>query len=352
VSRQYTQVDFNTPSADASNSAMDYVLRYKLLQEDSGAVIAEIKLIRKDGKVELPKRYRIAKIDEYIFIVHAIAYDVNTLMGGAPVEWMKKRVVLSRLVSPNNSEILVTDYTLTHQFTILKGGLYVFPKWGDTEQQTLYVTDLSGRRPALFKINTRTGQMNKLLESDGMLICSDVSDDGKRLLLTMAPSGQPDVYVYYTDTKKYQRVTNYNGIDVNGQFMPDNQIAFVSNRLGYPNIYTKRIGGSSVEQMVNYGKSNSACSSYKDYIVYKARESANAFSPNTFNLHLISTKTPFIRRLTATGKNEFPRFSDDGDAILFIKNYQEQSSIGIIRLKYNKNFLFPLAMGKIQSLDW
>ncbi len=185
-----------------------------------------------------------------------------------------------------------------------------------------------------------------------MMICSDVSDDGEKLLLTMAPTGQPDIYLMDAATKKHTQVTSYKGIDVNGQFMEDDRIAFVSNRLGYPNVFSKRAGSRSIEQMVYYGKSNSSCSTYKDYIVYKARESANAFSRNTFNLHLISTKTDFIRRLTATGVNEFPRFSRSGDSILFIKNYKQQSSIGVIRLEHNKNFLFPLNIGKIQSLDW
>jgi hypothetical protein len=39
------------------------------------------------------------------------------------------------------------------------------------------------------------------------------------------------------------------GIDVNGQFMGDGSIAFVSNRLGYPNIFSKRIGSSAVSQL-------------------------------------------------------------------------------------------------------
>nr|MDA3908134.1 hypothetical protein [Sulfurimonas sp.] len=144
----------------------------------------------------------------------------------------------------------------------------------------------------------------------------------------------------------------YGVIDVNAQFKDEETIVFISGRLGYPNVFSKKIGSNSVEQMVYYGKSNSACSTHGEYIIYKARESSNAFSTNTFNLHLISTKTDFIRRLTATGVNEFPRFSIDGDAILFIKNYKAQSSIGIIRLNHNKNYLFPLKYGKLQAMDW
>lgn len=168
----------------------------------------------------------------------------------------------------------------------------------------------------------------------------------------MAPDGQPDIYIYDVDSAKAKKITDYSGIDVNAQFMDRETIVFISGRLGYPNVFSKKIDGGSVEQMVYYGKSNSACSTHGDYIVYKARESSNSFSSNTFNLHLISTKTDFIRRLTATGVNEFPKFSKDGDAILFIKNYKSQSSIGIIRLNHNKNYLFPLKYGKLQAMDW
>jgi TolB protein len=37
---------------------------------------------------------------------------------------------------------------------------------------------------------------------------------------------------------------------------------------------------------------------------------------------------------------------------LFIKNYKGKSYLGIIRLNYNKSFLFPLKSGKLQSIDW
>ena len=206
--------------------------------------------------------------------------------------------------------------------------------------------------PKGIKVDIKTAKVTNILSSDGMIVCSDVSRDGKKLLVTMAPQGQPDIYMYDVEKKTTTRLTTYSGIDVNGQFMKDNKIAFISNRLGYPNVFSKVIGEKAVEQLVYYGKSNSSCSAHNEYVVYKSRESSDSFSDNTFNLHLISTETDFIRRLTATGVNEFPRFSKDGDAILFIKNYMEQSAIGIIRLKYNKNYLFPLSYGKIQSIDW
>ena len=351
VDRHYTTTHFNNADVNPANEKFDYVLRYRLQQDDNGAFVADAKLMGHGGVI-MNKRYSLKNSDQFVFIAHTMAYDVNEKMGASSVEWMKRKIILSRLVGPHKSEILVADYTLNYQKPIIIGGLNVFPKWADRDQRSIYYTNLDGRKPTLYRMDTMTGKRQKVISSDGMMVCSDVSKDGARLLLTMAPSGQPDVYLFDTATGSSKQLTFYSGIDVNGQFMEGNRIAFVSNRMGYPNIYSKVIGGKGVEQMVYYGKSNSTCSAHGEYIVYKARESSNAFSANTFNLHLISTKSDFIRRLTATGINEFPRFSKDGDAILFIKNYKEQSALGVIRLAHNRNYLFPLSIGKIQSMDW
>ena len=342
---------FNAPSVAVANKDMDYVLRYKLFQGDDGKLNVEVKLIHNDSDV-FRKTYKISKKAAYIFLSHAIAYDINKHMGADDIGWIKKRVVFANIVAPRKSEIVIADYTLTYRHTVLKGGFNLFPKWANKKQNAIYYTSLSGAKPTLKYFDIRHGKIRNIASSDGMIVCSDVSDDGKKLLVTMAPSAQPDIYLYSVPNRSFKRLTSYSGIDVGGQFLGDDKIVFVSDRLGYPNIFAKKLSSSSVEQLVYYGKTNSACSVYGDYVVYESRESSNAFSKNTFNLHLISMHSDFIRRLTATGINQFPRFSDDGDAILFIKNYKNQSAIGIIRIAHNKNYLFPIKRGRIQSLDW
>jgi TolB protein len=351
VDRHHRITHYHDTNVVVENKDMDYVLRYKMFEDDGGALNIDLKLISADNAV-LSKKYRISRKNVYMFVSHTIAYDINEFMGAKSVEWMKRRVVFSRVVAPKETEIVIADYTLAYQHTVIKGGFNIFPKWANKSQNAFYYTSLDSEKPILKYVNIQTGESKAIISSDGMMVCSDVSDDSKKLLLTMAPNGQPDIYLYDVETFKTKKLTSYGGIDVNGQFMDSNTIIFISGRLGYPNVFSKKIDSKSVEQMVYYGKSNASCSSHGEYIVYKARESSNAFSANTFNLHLISTKTDFIRRLTATGVNEFPRFSKDGDAILFIKNYKAQSSVGIIRLNQNKNYLFPLKYGKLQSMDW
>jgi TolB protein len=351
VQREHNTNNFNSETVLTQNRVFDYVLRYRLRTDDSNNIFVDMKLLYGESEL-MSKSYKTSSEKLLVFVSHTLAYDINEKMGAPAVNWMKKKVIFSKLTSPGRSEIVISDYTLTYQHTMIKGALNIFPQWANNTQNAFYYTSLAGGTPTLYKMYVNNGAKERIVSSDGMLVCSDVSADGKKLLLTMAPSGQPDIYLYDVTTKRKKRLTTYSGIDVNAQFMEDNTIAFVSNRLGYPNIFSKKLSGGAVEQMVYYGKSNAACSAHNEYVVYKSRESANEFSRNTFNLHLISTKTDFIRRLTATGINEFPRFSASGDSILFIKNYKQQSSIGVIRLEQNKSFLFPLKIGKLQSIDW
>jgi len=351
VDRHHRTTYYNNIDVLVENKDKDYTLRYKMHEDDDGSLNLDTKLIS-HGETVLTKRYKVRDKKIYMFVAHTLAYDINKFMGLPSVEWMKRKVIFSRMKSPKKSEIIIADYTLSYQHVIVKQGFNIFPKWANKGQTAFYYTMLGGAKPTLKYVDIKSRTNKTILSSDGMIVCSDINENSKKLLLTMAPHGQPDIYMYDVDTKRYKKITKFSGIDVNGQFMGQNSIVFVSNRLGYPNVFSKNMLTGEVEQMLYYGKSNSSCSVNGEYVVYKARETSSAFSRNTFNLHLISTKTDFIRRLTAVGVNEFPRFSKDGDAILFIKNYKSQSSLGIIRLNHNKNYLFPLKSGRIQSIDW
>ena len=232
---------------------------------------------------------------------------------------------------------------------MVKGGFNVFPKWENGKQEAFYYTAYLDK-PTLFRVDLYSGEKTRIVSSEGMLVCSDVREDGRKLLLTMAPDDQPDIYEY---DQKLLRLTSYKGIDVNGRYLErGKKIAFVSDRFGAPEIFAKEMGKSGVEQMVFKGKNNNYVDTWENYLVYVSRDSDSPFGPNTFNMYLISTESDFIRQLTTTGKNFFPRFASTGDTLLYIKQYENQSALGVLRLGYNKSFLFPLDAGQIQSLDW
>jgi TolB protein len=337
---------------DPALKAKEYVLKYAM-SRTNGAKLT-VRLIKAaDGTQVFKKSYAISSTGKLPFLAHKAVSDINKVLHFPSIDWINRYVVFARYTSAKKSEIVLADYTFTYQKTIIRGGLNLFPKWADRDQHSFYYTSFRGMVPTLYKLNIYNGSRSKVIASEGMMICSDVSRDGKKLLLTMAPSGQPDIYELNLATGTKTRVTRFNGIDVNGKYVDnESRMVFVSNRLGYANIFIKDIHGSAVSQVVYHGRNNNAVDAHERKIVYTSRESNSAFGHNSFNLYLTSTDSTSTRPLTTTGKNQFPRFSSDGSVILYVKYTGNRSSVGYINLNTQQSLLFPMNGRKLQSIDW
>jgi len=293
------------------------------------------------------KTYKSNSYAYFPFLVHKAVYDINEYFGLPQAKFLIRKVVYSMLTAPKQANIYISDYTLSYKKRIISGGLNIFPKWADEKQNMIYYTKL-GRLPTLYRLNLRTGKREKILISQGLLIVSDVNKD--KLLLTLAPEGEPDVYEYDISNKKLTRITKYNGIDVNGKFWGE-RIVFVSDRYGQPMVFSKNLNNNTVERVLYHGKNQIGVDAYKNYLVIGTRETSNAFSNNTFNLFLVNKNDDSLKRLTFKGQNSYPNFSVDGNSIMFIKRENFYSKIGIIRLDENKVFYYPLPK-ILQSFDW
>lgn len=330
----------------------EYVLKYAMNQQTGSKLL--VRLLRaSDGTQIFKKSYAIPRKAKMPFLIHKAVSDVNHALRYPSIAWINRYVAYAVYTTPGRSEIRLADYTFNYKKTIIKGGLNLFPKWADSRQRSLYYTSYKGTLPTLYKLNIYTGAKSKIASSEGMLVCSDVSDDGSKLLLTMAPEGHADIYELDLGSKSKKRVTKFKGIDVNGRYIDDEKsIVFISNRLGYANVFKKSISGASASQVVYHGRNNNACDAHGDKIVYSSRESNRAFGDNTFNLYLASSQSSDTRPITTTGSNQFPRFSSDGSIILFLKQRGHSSSIGYTNLASQQSLLFPFSDRKVQSIDW
>ncbi len=349
----HRQGDFTGGAFDPALRAMEYVLKYRLVEEGQGVAL-KIKFLKgANSETVLEKSYRISSRARYPFLIHKAVTDINARLGFPSVEWLNRYVLFARYTGKKESEIGVADYTFHYVKTIIKGGLNLFPVWGDPNQKSIYYTSYSGKLPTLNHLDLRSGRVKRLMSSQGMLVCSDVSSDGQRLLLTMAPQGQPDIYEYSVATGESRRLTDFSGIDVGGKYADEERsVIFISNRLGYPNIFKKPLSGGPIVQLVYHGKNNNSCDAYKEKVVYSSRESDNSFGGKAFNLYLTTTDGAYVRPLTSGGINQFPRFSPDGNTVLYIKRGPEGNSIGYIGLNTNMSMLFPFGIQRLQSIDW
>ena len=352
VSDKYYTSGFDDSAIINADERADLIYRYSLTQLDNKLNL-KFKIINvKTKQIRYNNEYT-QSADKFVFLAHKSMVDMARNLNLSPVDWMDKSIIFSQYTSPGKSNIVVADYTLTYQKVIVRGGLNIFPKWANKDQSAFYYTSYANSIPTLYKFNLNNMHKTKITQSNGMIAASDVSKDGNKILLTMAPNDQSDIYLYDMVNKKFTRVTTFSGIDVNGNFIDnDSRVVFVSDRLGYPNIFATSVDGGAVEQMVFHGKNNNSISAFENYIVYSSRESVNEYAQKTFNLYLISTKSDYVRQLTAGGINTYPRFSSDGGSIIFIKNLDGSSAVGIIRVNENRIFQFPLKIGKLQSIDW
>ena len=323
----------------------EYLLKYSYA---SNGTTLRVKLIRvSDSAVVFKNVYNVNVTSRYPFLSHNAIVQVNQALGYEDISWMKRNIIFSKYTGSRKSEIWIGDYTLNFTSILVRGGLNLFPKWANRNQSAFYYTSYNNLLPTLYKVNMSSGKRRKVLSSQGMLVASDVSADGSKVLLTMAPNGQPDIYEYSVNSGSKKRLTHFRGIDVNGKYLSDeSRIAFVSDRVGGANIYTKSIGSNSVSRAAHYGNDNSSCDAFGQYLLYSVREGGSN------NIYLGSANSSYVRPLTSSGKNRLPRFSTDGKVILYIKKNGGRNLIGYMNLATKQSALFKMQSGKIQSIDW
>ncbi|QOG11756.1 Tol-Pal system protein TolB [Arcobacter sp. FWKO B] len=348
------QFNFTPNYYELKQQNIDLFLNISIEQSVFEGFILKTKLYDlNSSSMAFEKSFNSSKDERYPFLAHKVAITVNDYINAPSIDWMERFVIFSRYDATKQSQIVIADYTLTFQKAIIQGGLNVFPKWANKNQDSFYYTTYNFGLPTLMKVDIFSGKSEKIAQSDGMLVCSDVNKDGTKLLLTMAPNSQPDIYEYDIRSKNFTRLTTYNGIDVNGHYLEDEKsIVFVSDRLGNPNIFSKQIGQRGANRLVYHGKNNNSANAYGNFVIYTSREGDNEFGKENFNIYLVSTQSNFIKKMTTSGMNQFPKFSQDGESIIFIKTENDKSYLGIIRLGQDKSFLFPLNRGNIQAIDW
>ncbi len=170
----------------------EYIIKYSYSK--SGKEL-KVKLIQTSDSNEIfQKSYMINVASRYPFLAHNAIVDINNALGYEDISWMKRNILFSKYTSSGKSEIWIADYTLTFSSILVRGGLNLFPKWANVAQSAFYYTSYNGNLPTLYKVDMSSGTRKKILSSQGMLVASDVTADGSRLLLTMAPNGQADIY--------------------------------------------------------------------------------------------------------------------------------------------------------------
>lgn len=339
--------DFDSKVVPAEFKNKPYLFKYLLIDQSNGVELKVLLQKSTNGEILFSKNYALGSSNQYPFLIHRSISDINKAMDRDNLSWMNKFVILSKVSSSGKSQIILSDYTMTYNKIIMSGGLNIFPKWANSNQDKFYYTDMNGDVPSLYLVDMNSGKKTFIIKSDGMLVCSDVNKNGQKILLTMAPYGQPDVYELTVATNEIRKITDYSGIDVSARYgANDNEIIFVSNRSGKANIYKKSFTSPSVILATNHGSYNNTFDYNNNKMVFSSRESQGAF-----NIYLQSAKSNKPVPLTSSGDNQYPKFLFNSNVVSYVKQQGNSSKIGYINTNNFQGELFDFN-GKIQSLDW
>ncbi len=253
-----------------------------------------------------------------------------------------------------SKEIYVMDYDGSNVRTVTaNGGLNKFPVWTPDNGKLAFVTNLSNRRGWELWVQDLAGGRSVVPAPSNYVSSPAVSPAGNRLAFSSRESGgnDPDVFVSNLDGSGRRNLTRHPAIDTSPTWSPTGQqIAFVSDRTGTPQIWTMDADGTNVRRLVTEGGHCDSPSWSPDgrLILY----SWQAPRQWKHDLYVAEVASGRIFQLTSgTGSNENPSWSPDGRHVVFQSTRSGSSQIFVMNAD-GKNLKQLTAYGINGSPAW
>lgn len=178
----------------------------------------------------------------------------------------------------------------------------------------LAFTDFTTRRPGLSIKNLHNDTIVRVPQH-GVSVDPAWRNE-RELATTLSFEGDQEIYLIKSEGTIYRRLTRNFGIDLSPSFSPDgNQMVFVSERNGQPQLFIQNLLTAEVRRLTYSGDYNTqpAWSPKGDKIAFTTYE-----KNGEINIFVVSTDGLELKQLTEkSGKNESPSWSPDGDMIVF-----------------------------------
>ena len=212
-------------------------------------------------------------------------------------------------------ELKVADYDGHNPQAIVRSTEPIIsPEWSP-DGDAIYYVSFEQQRPIIYEFNLLRGEPRVVAAFSGNNSAPAVSPDGRWLAAALSGEGTTNIFLISSDGTRRRRLRQSSAINTEPDFSPDRiHIAFVSDELGTPHIYSRNLeDGSETRLTYNSYNVSPAYSPDGGAIAYVRRDDKG------FNIHAMDALDPQGRSipLTAIRRADSPSFSPDGSMVLF-----------------------------------
>jgi len=299
------------------------------LTREGGDITVELRTADiNQGKLILGKKYSHVTAAQFEAVMRKYADHLLAAYTGKPGIFSTKLVFVGKRHHGAFKQVYISDFDGSHllQITSAKAP-HLSPAWS-RDGRYITFTSYEDGNPDLFIYEVATGKKRKLSGRHGLNSGSNWSPNGKVVAFTASSEGDADIYTIPPSGGKARPLIRGVGLDVDPNFSPDGKwLAFVSGRYGNPHIFRAELkweGDSAVrvvsDKRLTYAgwwNATPAWTPDSDKIAFAGFDR----DIGRFDIFMMDPDGTKLERLTIhAGDNEHPRFSPNGQMIVFESN--------------------------------
>ena len=341
--------NWQVPTLDA-----DFLIFGNLQVDRSLAMVEAYLYDIKTHQQVLGKRYTVSDSSLIQRVAHEFADQVVFQLSAGTSQGVARAQIAFTSLKGGSKEVYIMDYDGGNQRSITaNGGLNKFPDWSFDNKALAFVTTLPGiPRWELWIQNLAGGRVVMPVPSS-YVSSPAFSPDGEKIAFSGRLPDRQDagVYVANIDGTGLRNLSNNPAIDTSPTWSPTGQqIAFISDRTGSPQLWVMDADGSNVQRLVTEGGHCDSPNWSPDgrFIVY----SWQAPTQWKHDIYVLEVATEKIFQLTSSrGDNENPHWSPDGRHIAFQSTRTGTKQIFVMNAD-GKNLRQVTAYGVNESPAW
>jgi tol-pal system beta propeller repeat protein TolB len=261
------------------------------------------RLIRADSMA------RVAAADNERMSIHKVSDEVESWITG------KRGIAATRIAYVHNGMIRVVDSDGQNDRAVTGRGTAMSPAWHPNGRKIVY-SRMTNAGTQIEQVDLETGAARSMSPT-GLNITPVYSQDGRYIVYASGDESGTDLLMVSVDAvdgaMAPQRLTFGRGSDNNSpSFSPDGrQIAFISGRSRFPEVYTMDADGTNVQLLTPFIPGVRTYRTAPDWSP-DGRTVAYEQQNGDFQVWIINIRDKDPRRLTSEGENEGPSWAPDG----------------------------------------